>query len=267
MNALTPQNVYRAQWTYVTPPGYRDEIFEQPFFWQLVANGQLYRDLPIQLDDDADFIIRKIEFDGTPGGGGSSLVRFRDAFGNPLTTGYDNNGFLLPNGLILAMGFLGALSLPLESEIWCPAGSVLLVDLQPSTNGTISGLTIPLGAPPAFVALLSTFVGTAGNGRSIHVVAPVLPLQPLTVTVIGLAVTVSLATDGAAVVTSTVNDVIAAINGTPAAAALMSASLDFGSGATIATAFGPSAFPLADNGFSTVFGGTLIGVKRFRECA
>lgn len=92
-----------------------------------------------------------------------------------------------------------------------------------------------------------------GNSRlRVDLVDPGGATQPLTVTVVddgtNITVTVSLATDGGSVITSTVTDVIDILN-TGASAGLLEAALDSGLGAELAVDVGPSALA----------GGALVG--------
>ncbi len=71
--------------------------------------------------------------------------------------------------------------------------------------------------------------GAAGNDITIAAVNPGTNNASLTVTVTGKAISISLATDGSAVATSTASQVLAAVNASGAASALVEASLGTGS--------------------------------------
>lgn len=71
--------------------------------------------------------------------------------------------------------------------------------------------------------------GAAGNAVTIALLDPGLPSQALSVTVSGSAISVHLATDGGSLITSTATDVVAAIQASAAASALVTVS---GSGLT-----------------------------------
>lgn len=89
--------------------------------------------------------------------------------------------------------------------------------------------------------------GAAGNDVTIRLLDPGAPDEVLSVSVASSAITVSLATDGSSVITSTANDVIAAIQASTPASALVSVS---GSGALALSAL--VATPLA-GGIEPVF--------------
>lgn len=96
------------------------------------------------------------------------------------------------------------------------------------------------GLPSPYASFSTTFgsnkdltftakdAGAEGSQASIrYVVAGVS--TPLSVTVSGRAVTVNVATDGASAATSTANQVLAAVNASPAASAVLTAALATGS--------------------------------------
>ena len=70
--------------------------------------------------------------------------------------------------------------------------------------------------------------GTSGNQIRVRYVDPGTAASTLEVTVAGQDITVSLATDAEAVVTSTAQDIVTAVNGSAEASALVSAALDDG---------------------------------------
>lgn len=85
-----------------------------------------------------------------------------------------------------------------------------------------------LGAGNARIEVAAAVPGSAGNAITVALAGPAANSQPLTVAVNGQAITVSLATDAGGDITSTNTDVINAINGSAAAAALVTASLATG---------------------------------------
>lgn len=94
--------------------------------------------------------------------------------------------------------------------------------------------------------------GAAGNSIRVRFLDPAAPNQPLSISVSGLDITVSLATNGASTITSTANDVIAALTSDATAAFLITAtkvSGQDGTGVVQAIAFTPLA------------GGSATGVK------
>ena len=112
------------------------------------------------------------------------------------------------------------------------------------TSGGNTGLPGTPGASPAGFATPATCTGTAvqaaavvlntwkfgedtndptqnGNQVTMQFVNPGAPSSPLSVSVSGLAITVSLATDGAGALTSTAAQVVAALNADPSASAIL----------------------------------------------
>jgi hypothetical protein len=123
----TQSNRYRAQWINFTPPGYRDEPFDVAFSHTVNANGQLYKGFPVQLDDDDPYIWRGL-FSNSLIGVGNALLY--DPYGTPLFNGlaYNFGGW----------GF-GFYAWPVDQEIYCPPGTVLMQDYQiANTGGTVT---------------------------------------------------------------------------------------------------------------------------------
>ena len=274
-----PKDVFKPQWAYKTPVGYRDDFYLVPFTFTIAADGLLHLGLPWQLDDDVPYIVRGVIFPqiGTanplynqiPRLAFPGLCRITDTIGNRLS-----------DGLVLALGVWGqsgfasadtptginAFGFPVEPEVECAPGGALLFDFQLNTNAVPASFVDVVGSGQ--ILFVARVYGTAGNADSIQLIVPVAPNVPLSVAVAGPAVQVTLATDGASVITSTLADVAAAVNSNAAAAALMGA-IASGVTTTLATALG--ATPLAgglaaDPSTPVVLTGTFIGVKRFKEC-
>lgn len=85
-----------------------------------------------------------------------------------------------------------------------------------------SGIVDP-GIPQSVILYTAVAPGTGGNAITIHYDA-FAPDQVLTVTVVGSDIAANLATDSGQAVTSTANDVLAAINGDMSASALVIAT-------------------------------------------
>lgn len=270
---LDPALLFKPQFASPTPPGYRDEPFWIPIKFTVRADGMVYEDFPLAFgtdanavrgfDDDVPFIAQAIVFPkiGTAVPNtlaAPALIRIRDSFGNPLS-----KGRVLAGGLLAQSGFQdkNGFGFVFEPEIECAAGGNWLVDFQLSTNSPPASATI---GDAAFLVVASIF-GTGGNGRSIEFVDPGAPNIPLSVSVIGGAVTVTLATDGASAITSTFLEVAQAIDSSPVALAVLFALWSGGSSLP-ASAAGPVV--LAGGGPSTdvELNGTLLGVKRWKEC-
>ena len=104
-----------------------------------------------------------------------------------------------------------------------------LVDVPYRTNGYRRRAQAQFGttaAPQSIVYVTSTAYGSeGGNDITMSLVDPGAAGSPLTVSVLGKDVTVRLATDGSGALTSTAAQVVAAVNGTAAAAGLLTASV------------------------------------------
>lgn len=111
---------------------------------------------------------------------------------------------------------------------------------QTSTYSDFGGSTASLGVggeSQAFLVFTAVAAGTGGNAITINLVASGI-LTPLSITVIGTAITVHLATNGLGAGISTGQDVVNIINATPAATALITIS---GSGLTLISPSTPGA--------------------------
>jgi hypothetical protein len=126
--SFAAQNQYRAQWIYYTPKGYRDEPFDVPFTFNVAEDGNQHNNFPIQLDDDAPFIVRGFFQNGA----GTAAVP--SVLGLGFARLWDANS--PPNGLSAGFAYnfggwgFGPFSWPIEPEVYCEAGSVLMIDFQ-----------------------------------------------------------------------------------------------------------------------------------------
>jgi hypothetical protein len=109
------------QFPYPDPPvGFHWEDFSYVFNGQntpslgtILAAGQQLLDVPLSLQSDAPFLLREIIVNAPQNGLG---IQFIDPFGNQLSDGF-------VDGYVYA----GA---EVEPAILCPAGAVVLVNLQ-----------------------------------------------------------------------------------------------------------------------------------------
>jgi hypothetical protein len=267
-----PARLYKPQWAYPTPEGFVDELFLVPFQFTIPGDGSLVVGFPWSLDDDVPWLFRAIVFPelgtsldaaglpmGFPG-----LYRIRDTHGNPLSNNVPSN----PRGLVLAHGVYSqsallvggiatnAFGFPLEPEIYCEPGGVLLFDFQVSTNALIAKL-LKTDAPESIQFDANVF-GVAGNGITVAIVNG----GALGVVVAGQAVTITINTG-----VSTYQQVRDLIMNTPAARAVVTAQLIGAAPGTVITAM--VATHLAGGAASSpmLLQGCLIGEKRLLECA
>jgi hypothetical protein len=271
-----PAALYKPQWAYKTPEGFRDDFYIIPFSFRVPADGLLHLGFPVQLDDDVPYLIRGIIFPmiGTaqpnantiPATAFPGLVRMWDSHGNPLS-----EGLVLALGVWAQSGFsdattptgINAFGFPIEPEVECSPGGAVIFDFQLNTNAVPAMLTDGSSS----IVFASTVYGAGGNATTIHLINPGAPNVALSVAVVGSAVAVTLATNGASALTSTWSQVAAAINGNAAAAALMSAViLQNGSSTAAAIALTNLAGGAAATGEAITLTGSLIGVKRFKDC-
>lgn len=273
-----PRDVFKPQFAYPTPEGFRDEPYWVPFKFSIPADGLIHLGLPWSMDDDVPFILRGIIFPpiGTAQPGANTiprtafpaLCRMRDTKGNPL-----QDTLVLALGVFAQSGFadsttptgINAFGFPIEPEVVCDPGGTIIFDFQLPTDAIPAALFHTVGG--SSIAFFARVYGTAGNAFTIQFTNPGAPNVPLSVAVVGNAVNVTLATDGGSVITTTIAEAAAAVNSTPAALALMGAIVTVG-GSNLATAFGPLnlAGGLGQQGELIELTGTMIGVKRFPEC-
>jgi len=119
---------YRPQFIYPpTPEGYQDEEFEYYFDpSNTPALGDVPgQKIPLQLQADAAFILRGIQISGNTT---DLLIRFWTPDGLPISQGLITCD-LAYDATLEGQNPVGRLPIPLEGEIPCPAGSVLLVDI------------------------------------------------------------------------------------------------------------------------------------------
>lgn len=125
---LANSNRYRAQWVYYTPDGYRDEPFECAWSFDVPADGNPHKGYPVQLDDDAPFIVRAFYSPSLLGAGFAEL--------------YDANAppNALSSGLVYNFGGwgFGTYTWPMEQEFYCRPGSALMLDFQLANVGGTS---------------------------------------------------------------------------------------------------------------------------------
>lgn len=262
-----PQNKYKPGFAFKTLEGFRDETFEIPFEFTVPGTGAEVTQLPLQLDDDVPWILRGIVFPqlGIPTAAISTIrnigaCRIRDTKGNPLS-----KGKVLTLGAWCQSGYanVNAFGWWFTDEIICDPGGALLFDFQLSTNATWAIASVTNGGDT--IIFDANIYGVAGNAYTINLLDPGAPNVALSVAAGAGVVNVTLATDGASAIISTSQQVIDAINESSAAVAVLTAQLVAGTGndvvAAAAEALGGAAASSPVN-----LRGTLLGVKRFREC-
>jgi hypothetical protein len=144
--------MYRPQFAFPTPDDCRDEEFSYTFDKtntpQLeVPAGVITNGIPLKMQTDAPFFWRATR--ANPASALSAFIRWRDAYGNDLGSGFDrftNKPAYIDVFLISAPSFIsgiGSLSVVEESELYCPAGAVLLIDID-NTAGSAGNLELTL---------------------------------------------------------------------------------------------------------------------------
>jgi hypothetical protein len=252
-----PRVLYKPQFAYKPRPGFRQESFVLPFTFNVLANGLLQENFPWKLDDDVPYLLKGMVFPqiGTSAQVLPSLVRVRDTYGNPMS-----NGTVLSFGAQGQSGYDGinAFGFPFDCEVECEKGGVILFDFQLPTNAGVAGYG---GIAGIFFA--ANIYGPIGLTYSIALVNPGAANVPLSVAVAGTEVIVTLATNGASVITSTLAQVAAAINANSAASALVIAT---SVSATVATAHAQQFFTGGSASINQVVQGTLLGAKLWKDC-
>ncbi len=268
-----PSILYKPEFAYAPLTGFRSESFVIPFSFQILANGEIQADNPWKLDDDVPWAWRGMVWPEVGTGeqvnalstgilGTPMLVRVRDSHGNPLSTCNQTNGYVLGFGAVGQSGFdsINAFGYPFGCEILCEAGGVILFDFQ------IPNIYASAQAQVAQVLLTAKVSGTGGNALTITVVVAGNN-TPLSVTVVGNAITVHSATDGLGNATTTSTQAAAAILANTAAAALVLVRV-IGDGLTLLSdSGGPVSFYGGNNTPQLVtVQGTMLGVKLFKDC-
>jgi hypothetical protein len=120
---------YRPQFVFPPPPpGWIDEEFvyvfdaqNTPALAQGLLPGDLFQNIQLPLETDAEYRVRSIELITSPASG-TYGIRFRDAFGTLMSA---NGAFVLSDVYARA----GAAQVPLEPQEVSPAGSRLQADI------------------------------------------------------------------------------------------------------------------------------------------
>ena len=136
--------IYRAQYGFPpTPKGFDDQMFHYSFDSTTVpalgvslAAGAYSNDVTLQLQNDAEFILRGIKVQTQAGTTGSNLsMQIKDPFGNYLSAGpVDLSRYLRGSGLAV----IGRLIVPFEAEIVCPIGGFFQLYFYNPTTGSIT---------------------------------------------------------------------------------------------------------------------------------
>ena len=274
MRCWNPKLLYKPQYAYPIPSGYRDETFLVPFKFTNPGTGALVRGFPWSLDDDVPYLLHGLYFPQIAPFSGPAFspgyARIWDTHGNPLS-----------DDLVLALGMLSmgglwqdpqdftrqkvfAWGFPFEPYIECAPGGTLLFDFQLDTNAVVAAFFH--AGIVAGINFTAGLWGLAGNVFTIQLINPGAANIPLSVAVVGgVNVQVTLATNGAAAIISTFGDVANLLNTSPVTVGKMGATI-FPPASEVITAFGPSA--LSGGAASTPFelDGVLIGKKRFKAC-
>lgn len=147
------QDNYRAQWPYeATPDGFFDQFWVYAFTLPNSASASYpIGNFPLRLDDDADFYCRGLWAldEGETGINGSALlVIMRDVYGRRLADDYQPLYSLFAPVSVAATIYyygygrnvvpLGTFNTPasLEPELYCPAGSIITLDLAMPPDAT-----------------------------------------------------------------------------------------------------------------------------------
>jgi hypothetical protein len=128
--------IYRPQFPYLpAPEGFEDEDFIYYFDAQntvafgivlALPPGEDFRDIPLQLQRDGEFRWRGVQVSNP---GGALALQFQTPDGTALSDDYVPAEVYsgLPGGV---SGQPGGVPVPLEAEIVCAAGSVILVSVK-----------------------------------------------------------------------------------------------------------------------------------------
>jgi hypothetical protein len=134
--------IYRPQYAFLTPRGFRDETFHYsfdntnvPVLGAVIAAGQQVLNITLQLQADAEFVLRAWKVESVTGGGSNFQIVIKDPFGNYLSAApIPLARYLRGNGALV----IGRTVVPFESEIACPMGGFFQVDLYNPTTGNLT---------------------------------------------------------------------------------------------------------------------------------
>ncbi len=263
-----PNDKYKPSHAWKTPPGLWDEEYLIPFNFTVAGDGSPSFRNPIQMPDDAPWILRGIVFPqiGITSGVNDAVrapgaARLWDGRGNPMS-----KGLVLTLGVWCQSGWAGvnAFGWWFSDEVMFDPGGFAYLDLQLNTNAGVALANSIFGSDS--IIWDANIYGTAGNAYTVNLVDPAAASSPLSVAVVGgNTVNVSLETDGASAIISTSQDVIDIINATPAASALILPWLAAGDGTEIVTA-DTAALAGGSDSEPIVVAGCLLGVKRRPIC-
>lgn len=265
---------YAPQWRYPPPPA---GFYEQPYFvpFQVTMTGNsnpVYR-IPIQLDDDHTFLARTLIFpsagnniqtlDNPPVTGVPLLLRFWDTRGNPLS-----NELALAFGVFCQSGFgVNLYGFPFPHQVTCDAGGLVQVDYQAPAIG--GGTSATASATDDISGETITFTSVVvGGSATIFMQAQTGINQPLTISLVGTEITITLATNGAGAPNSTFTEVVGGMNANGPAAALVNTTLTGANpGDLIPVAlFGAGGLALVPATAARVLTGYLYGVLVRKVC-
>jgi hypothetical protein len=267
------QSAHHPDWAWQTPAGFRDEPFVLNFvFRDLLADGiTLHRSLPVQCEDDADFLVRSVLFpqlglaprgSSIAGPGVSSPGRVR------ITTG---NGQQLSRGLVLYSGIWCGAGMPnllavggsLVDPLPVPAGGALSVDLQLATTGQPANASTTVNDTSLLV--YANVFGVGGNGRTITIVDPGAPNSPLSVVLAGVNATISLQTNALGAISTTFLALAQFVNSNALLAPLYVAEV---LGVPVEEIVAPGVLNLVGGSAGSLVDitGAFIGVKRYKAC-
>jgi hypothetical protein len=153
---------WRPQFVFSTPPGYRDEefiyYFDRTNTPSLAAGAT--QDIGLTLQQDQPFVWRAWEIQNGAAATFNAFtgvldgVRWKDPYGNYLSFGFvptalytrASSGlpFLATGGLTPSAPFTQGLVVPIEPEIFCPAGAVITLYANPSVALATQGWQVAL---------------------------------------------------------------------------------------------------------------------------
>jgi hypothetical protein len=140
--------IYRPQFKYPTPPGFRDVPHEYYMVSAGIAAGVPANSttglIAFALDDDADFYCRAITGD-LNNGATNGFLRLVDPFGIDLFGNSQSSG-AAPDNFLLIETVIGGMAGPayiLNEEIWCPRGCTWQYALR-NPLGTTMPAVVPI---------------------------------------------------------------------------------------------------------------------------
>lgn len=167
---FNPKNLYKPDFAFKTPEGFRDEQFQIPFTFTVPGNGAPIQNLAISADDDVPWLLRGLFF---------PQLGLKENQTDPPATGFgriwDAKGNPMSQGIVLTLGAwcqcggdeLCGWGFSFDNDLYVDAGGAVRLDLICSTNASWARADMTFGGDS--IRYDANIYGTSGNGRQIKI--------------------------------------------------------------------------------------------------